>query len=64
VKRDPAVSTDSTELRNVSPKQPEASCATNSELRLRAAWQKQNMAMDLARLATFDMVKSWVQFLF
>ena len=64
VKRDPAVSTDATGLLKVSTKQSEASCEANSELKLRAAWQRRNLAMDLAGLATFDVFEGWVQFLF
>ena len=48
----------------MSTKQSEASCEANSELKLRAAWQRRNLAMDLAGLATFDVVEGWVQFLF
>jgi hypothetical protein len=64
VKRDPAVSTDASGLLKVSTKQSKASCEANSELKLSAAWQRRNLAMDLAGLATFDVVESWVQFLF
>ena len=64
VKRDPAVSTDASGLLKVGTKQSEASCEAHSELKLRAAWQRRNLAMDMAGLATFDVVESWVQFLF
>ena len=41
-----------------------ASCEANSELKLRAAWQRKNLAMDLAGLATFELTESWTQYLF
>eukprot|EP00435_Cladocopium_sp_Y103_P052816 s1638_g16.t1 len=64
VKRDPTVSTDSSGLLKIGTKQSDPSCEANSELKLRAAWQRRNLAMDLAGLASFDVVESWVQFLF
>ena len=33
-------------------------------MKLRAAWQRRSLAMDLAGLATFSVVESWVQYLF
>ena len=64
VKRDPSVSTDAAGVLKVGTKQSDPTCEANSELKLRAAWQRRNLAMDLAGLATFDVVEGWVQFLF
>lgn len=64
IKRDPTVSTDSSGLLKVGTKQSDPTCETNSELKLRAAWQRRSLAMDLAGLSTFNNVETWVQFLF
>eukprot|EP00435_Cladocopium_sp_Y103_P014134 s357_g3.t1 len=64
VKSDPTVSTDASGLLKLGTKQVDPSCEANTELKLRAAWQRRNLAMDLAGLATFDVVEQWVQFLF
>ncbi|CAJ1454030.1 unnamed protein product, partial [Effrenium voratum] len=42
----------------------EASCEANTELKLRAAWQRRSLAMDLAEIASFTTVETWVQYLF
>lgn len=36
----------------------------NSELKLRAALQRRSLAMDLAGIASYDVVEPWIQFLF
>eukprot|EP00435_Cladocopium_sp_Y103_P028103 s2745_g7.t1 len=64
VKRDPVVATDASGHLKVGTKQADPSCETNSELKLRSAWQRRNLAMDLAGLATFDVMETWVQYLF
>jgi hypothetical protein len=64
IKKDPTVSTDSSGLLKLSTKQSDQHCEANTELRLRAAWQRRNLAMDLAGLATFEKAESWTQFLF
>jgi hypothetical protein len=64
VKKDPTVSTDASGMLKIGTKQSDASCEANSELKLRAAWQRKNLAMDLAGLATFELTESWTQYLF
>ena len=64
VKRDPAVSTDAAGMLKLGAKLADPTCETNSELKLRAAWQRRNLAMDLAGLASFNIMESWVQHLF
>ena len=64
VKKDPTVSTDASGMLKIGTKQSDASCEANSELKLRAAWQRKNLAMDLAGLATFEVTESWTQYLF
>jgi hypothetical protein len=64
IKKDPAVSTDSSGLLKLSTKQGDQHCEANTELKLRAAWQRRNLAMDLAGLSTFEKAESWTQFLF
>ena len=39
-------------------------CEANSELKLRAAFQRRSLAMDLSGIASYDVVEPWVQFLF
>ena len=36
----------------------------NTELKLRSTWQRRNLAMDLAGLATFSVMEGWTQLLF
>ena len=42
----------------------EPSCEANTELKLRSALQRRNLAMDLAGIASFDVVEGWTRFLF
>ena len=58
------MSTDASGMLKIGTKQSDASCEANSELKLRAAWQRKNLAMDLAGLATFELTESWTQYLF
>ena len=62
VKKDPTIATDSQGMLKLSTKN--SVCETNSELKLRAAFQRRSLAMDLSGIATFDVVEPWVQFLF
>ena len=64
IKKDTTVSTDSAGLLKVGSKTADPSCEANTELKLRGAWQRRNLAMDLAGLATFDVTEAWTQFLF
>eukprot|EP00435_Cladocopium_sp_Y103_P034112 s3081_g8.t1 len=64
IKKDPAVSTDASGLLKLSSKTGDQACDASTEVKLRAAWQRRNLAMDLAGLATFEVTETWVQFLF
>ena len=64
IKKDPAVSTDSSGMLKLGTKASEPTCEANSELKLRAALQRRNLAMDLSGIASFDVVEGWTQFLF
>ena len=64
VKKDPTISTDSQGMLKIANKNSEVSCEANSELKLRAALQRRSLAMDLAGIASYDVVEPWVQFLF
>ena len=64
IKKDATVSTDAAGLLKLGPKTADPSCEANTELKLRGAWQRRNLAMDLAGLATFDVTEAWTQFLF
>ena len=64
VKRDPAVSTDFSGMLKVASKPSDPTCDAGSELKLRAAWQRRSLAMDLAGLATFSVMETWTQYLF
>ena len=64
VKKDPSVSTDAAGLLKLGAKSSDLTCEANTEIKLRAAWQRRNLAMDLAGLASFDVTECWTQFLF
>ena len=64
VRRDPTVSTDALGMLKLGAKTMDPTCEANTELKLRACWQRRNLAMDLAGLASFEVVEGWVQFLF
>lgn len=64
VKKDPSVSTDAAGLLKLGTKPNDPVCEANTELKLRSAWQRRSLAMDLAGLASFEVIESWVQFLF
>ena len=64
MKRDPTIATDSSGLLKVSSKQKEPTCEANTELKLRSAFQRRSLAMDLSGISTFDVIEGWVQFLF
>jgi hypothetical protein len=54
IKKDPTVSTDSSGMLKLGSKAAEPTCEANTELKLRSAWQRRNLAMDLAGLASFE----------
>ena len=64
VRKDTAVSTDASGMLKLGPKLVDPTCEANTELKLRSAWQRRNLAMDLAGIASFETVESWVQYLF
>ena len=64
VRKDTAVSTDASGMLKLGPKLADPTCEANTELKLRSAWQRRNLAMDLAGIASFETVESWVQYLF
>lgn len=64
VKKDTSVSTDAHGLLKLGHKTVEAVCEANTELKLRAAWQRRSLAMDLAEIATYTTIETWVQYLF
>ena len=64
MKRGPTIATDSSGLLKVSSKQKEPTCEANTELKLRSAFQRRSLAMDLSGISTFDVIEGWVQFLF
>lgn len=55
---------DSSGLLKVQSKPNDPHCEANTELKLRAAWQRRSFSMDLAGLATFEVMESWVRYLF
>lgn len=64
VKKDTSITTDSSGLLKVGSKSADPSCEANAELKLRAAWQRRHLAMDLANLASFTTMERWAQYLF
>ena len=64
IKKDLAVSTDSSGMLKLSTKASEPSCEANTEYKLRQAWQRRNLAMDLAGLASFDVTEGWTHMLY
>lgn len=64
MKKDLSVSTDASGLLKLGTKNPDPVCEANTELKLRAAWQRRSLAMDLAGLATFNSIEVWAQTLF
>ena len=64
VKKDPTVSTDASGMLKLGSKHVDPACEANTELKLKAAWQRRNLAMDLAGLATFEVTEAWTQYLF
>ena len=63
-KKDPTVSTDSAGMLKLGSIVAEPTCEANTELKLRSAWQRRNLAMDLAGLASFEIMEGWTQLLF
>ena len=64
IKKDPTVSTDASGMLKLGSKAAEPSCEANSEIKLRLAWQRRNLAMDQAGIASFLVVEGWVQLLY
>ena len=64
IRKDPTVSTDASGMLKLGSKTMDQTCEANTELKLRAAWQRRNLAMDLSGIASFDVVEGWVQYLF
>ena len=64
IKKDPTVSTDSAGMLKLGSKLAEPTCEANTELKLKSAWQRRNLAMDLAGLASFQVMEGWTQLLF
>ena len=64
IKKDTSVSTDASGMLKISPKATEQACEANTELKLRSALQRRNLAMDLAGLVTFETAETWAQTLF
>lgn len=64
IKKDPAISTDASGMLKMGSKPNEPTCEANTELKLRSAWQRRSLAMDLSGIASFDVIETWVQYLF
>ena len=64
LKRDTAIALDSNGLLKLGKKSAEGTCEANTELKLRAAWQRRSLAMDLAGISSFEVVEQWIQTLF
>jgi hypothetical protein len=64
IKKDVAVSTDASGMLKLGTKASEPTCEANTELKLRSAFQRRNLAMDLAGLASFETAEGWTQLLF
>lgn len=64
IKKDSSVSTDLHGILKLGSKAAEVTCDTSTEIKLRAALQRRSLAMDLAELASFTVIETWVQFLF
>ena len=58
------MSTDASGMLKLGSKVAEPSCEANSEIKLRLAWQRRNLAMDQAGIASFLVVEGWVQLLY
>ena len=64
IKKDPTVSTDSAGMLKLGAKVAEPTGEANTELKLRSAGQRRDLAMDLAGLASFETMEGWTQLLF
>ena len=64
VKKDLSVSTDAAGMLKLGTKSSEPTCEANTELKLKLAWQRRNLAMDLAGIASFEVAEGWTQLLF
>ena len=64
IKKDVAVSTDASGMLKLGTKASEPTCEANTGLKLRSAFQRRNLAIDLAGLASFETAEGWTQLLF
>ena len=64
LKKDPSISMDSNGVLKMGSKSQEIHCEANTELRLRSAWQRRNLAFDQSNLCSFEVLEMWVQQLF
>ena len=64
IKKDTSVSMDSSGVLKIGSKNQEIHCEANTEIRLRAAWQRRSLAFDLSSLCSFEVMELWVQYLF
>ena len=61
VKKDPTIATDSQGMLKIATKNSAVSLEANSELKLRAALQRRSLAMDLAGIASYDVVSQMLR---
>ncbi|CAE7799744.1 unnamed protein product [Symbiodinium sp. CCMP2592] len=62
-KRDPTLQVQGNELK-LAAKQVELKCSISTDMQLRQAWTRRSLAMELAQLASFTVLETWVQSLF
>ncbi|CAE7358765.1 unnamed protein product [Symbiodinium sp. CCMP2592] len=62
-KRDPTLQAQGNELK-LAAKQVELRCSISTDMQLRQAWTRRSLAMELAQLASFTVLETWVQSLF
>ncbi|CAE6922375.1 unnamed protein product [Symbiodinium sp. CCMP2592] len=62
-KRDPTLQVQGNELK-LAAKQVELRCSVSADMQLRQAWTRRSLAMELAQLASFTVMETWVQSLF
>ena len=64
ITKDTSVSLDSSGVLTIGSKNQEIHCEANTEIRLRAAWQRRSLAFDLSSLCSSEVMELWVQYLF
>ncbi|CAE7415281.1 unnamed protein product [Symbiodinium sp. CCMP2592] len=62
-KRDPTLQVQGNELK-LAAKQVELRCSISTDMQLRQAWTRRSLAMELAQLASYTVLETWVQSLF